>query len=66
MRCMVDGREASMIAADDRGLAYGDGLFETMLARGNAVALWPRHFARLALGCARLRLPPPDRWRLPQ
>lgn len=64
MRCMVDGREASMVAADDRGLAYGDGLFETMLARGNAVALWPRHFARLALGCARLRLPPPDRGQL--
>lgn len=61
MRFLVDGREASTVAADDRGLAYGDGLFETMLARGGAVALWPRHFARLALGCSRLRLPPPDR-----
>jgi 4-amino-4-deoxychorismate lyase len=61
LRFLVNGREAEHVAADDRGLAYGDGLFETMLARGGRIALWPRHFARLAAGCQRLRLPAPDR-----
>jgi 4-amino-4-deoxychorismate lyase len=32
-----------------------------MLARGGRIALWPRHFARLADGCGRLDLPAPDR-----
>jgi len=61
IRCLVDGREATSVAADDRGLAYGDGLFETMHARSGRIALWHRHFARLAHGCERLRLPAPDR-----
>lgn len=40
---------------------YGDGVFETMrLVRGR-VPLWPRHFARLALGCERLRFSCPAR-----
>ncbi|HET7844008.1 MAG TPA: aminodeoxychorismate lyase [Xanthomonadales bacterium] len=61
MRFLVDGRQSNRIAADDRGVAYGDGLFETMLARRGTIPLWPRHFARLALGCERLRMPQPDR-----
>ncbi len=44
----------------DRGLAYGDGVFETMLVhRGDAV-WWSAHVARLALGCERLGIRLPD------
>lgn len=45
---------------DDRGLAYGDGLFETVLLRGGAPVLWRYHTARLAQGCQRLGVPMPS------
>lgn len=59
-RIRVDGRAVAQVAALDRGLAYGDGLFETVLVAHGRAPLWPRHMARLAEGCARLALPPPD------
>lgn len=49
------------IPPDDRGLAYGDGLFETMRAYQGVVLWWNAHWARLAQGAQRLRLPLPDR-----
>ncbi len=52
---LVDGEvvdPARRIAADDRGLLYGDGVYETMRAhRGRLVAL-DRHVARLRRSCA--------------
>jgi len=45
-------------AVNDRGLAYGDGLFETVrVTASGAAPLWPRHRARLLDGAARLRIP---------
>jgi 4-amino-4-deoxychorismate lyase len=38
----------------ERGLSYGDGLFETMLLSQGAVQLVDLHMARLQLGCERL------------
>lgn len=46
---------------DDRGLAYGDGLFETVLVRDGVATLWELHMARLARGCERLGIPMPSR-----
>ena len=49
------------IAPDDRGLAYGDGLFETLRGVGGMLPWWPRHWARLERGCGRLQMPlPPE------
>lgn len=48
------------IAADDRGVAYGDGLFETMRAHRGEVPWWNAHWARLKMGAGRLRIPLPD------
>ena len=45
----------------DRGLAYGDGVFETVLVRDGRPVLWEEHLARLARGCARLGFPSPRR-----
>jgi 4-amino-4-deoxychorismate lyase len=56
----VDGIEAATLPADDRGLQYGDGLFETMRIAQGGVPLLERHLARLGDGCARLGLPLPD------
>ncbi|MBS0458085.1 MAG: aminodeoxychorismate lyase [Proteobacteria bacterium] len=43
----------------DRGFAYGDGLFETILVHRGVPVWWDAHMARLALGCARLGIPNP-------
>ncbi len=57
---LVDGKPGDRVPASDRGLLYGDGLFETIRFVGEAAPLWPRHMQRLAAGCERLRLPAPD------
>ncbi len=57
---LVDGVIAEQVPLDDRGLHYGDGLFETLLARGGQVALWAYHQERLRAGARRLRLAEPD------
>jgi 4-amino-4-deoxychorismate lyase len=44
---------------DDRGLAYGDGLFETMRVHAGSVPLWSRHCERLHRGAQRLAMPLP-------
>ncbi|MBD3897448.1 aminodeoxychorismate lyase [Halomonas sp. ML-15] len=45
---------------DDRGLAYGDGLFETVLVRDGEPLLWSEHVARLRRGAERLGFALPD------
>ena len=59
-RRLVNGVEASAISVDDRGLQYGDGLFETMAATNGRVRNFTRHMERLAVGCHRLGIPMPD------
>lgn len=52
----VDGQPLTQLSLADRGLAYGDGLFETFrVARGRPLLLG-RHLQRLYDSCQRLRL----------
>lgn len=60
-RIFVGESRVEAVAADDRGLAYGDGLFETIRAHRGEVPWWEAHWARLARGAQRLRLALPDR-----
>jgi len=46
---------------DDRGIGYGDGLFETVLVRDGKPQLWEAHLARLTWGCRVLGIPLPQR-----
>lgn len=48
------------IAVEDRGLQYGDGVFETALLVNGHVRFIEQHLHRLALGCERLGIVPPD------
>ncbi len=51
--------ELDAVPADDRGLAYGDGLFETLRVHRGTVPWWSRHWARLRAGAARLGITMP-------
>lgn len=59
-RVLVNGAADDCVSALDRGLAYGDGLFETIRVIDGVAPLWDRHLARLREGCARLGLPLPE------
>jgi 4-amino-4-deoxychorismate lyase len=57
---LVNGRPEGTISPFDRGLAYGDGLFESIRFIGSSAPLWQRHMQRLAESCRRLQMPSPD------
>jgi 4-amino-4-deoxychorismate lyase len=59
MSIWVNGRRGTRIDCRDRGLQYGDGLFETMFVRGRRIRLLELHLERLAQGCRRLGLAAP-------
>jgi 4-amino-4-deoxychorismate lyase len=46
----VNGQISSSVSVADRGLAYGDGLFETILIDNGQLHLWSYHHARLLKG----------------
>ena len=51
---LVNGIAADSVAASDRGLHYGDGVFRTVTMRGGKVLHWPLHLAKLQADCRRL------------
>jgi 4-amino-4-deoxychorismate lyase len=57
---LIDGEPRDRVPGRDRGLHYGDGLFETLAVEDGRPCLWGRHMARLAEGCRRLGIPVPD------
>ena len=59
-RCLVDGQALDVVPADDRGLLFGDHLFETMAFHDRRAPLWERHWERLSAGCRILDLTGPE------
>ncbi|MEJ2309711.1 MAG: aminodeoxychorismate lyase [Gammaproteobacteria bacterium] len=57
---LVNGRNSDMLPVLDRGLLYGDGLFETISFIDGEAPLWERHMARLSGACRRLGIAMPD------
>ena len=57
MLSWVNGTESIQVQSSDRGLAYGDGLFETLLIVGGLPRYVAEHQARMRLGAQRLNLP---------
>lgn len=53
----IDGRAETMLPVQDRGLSYGDGLFETIRVVAQQPRLLERHLLRLETGCRRLGIP---------
>ena len=54
-----NGETVAQVAVSDRGLQYGDGLFETVAIRGGEPRLWNYHMDRLAKGCELLNIKMP-------
>jgi 4-amino-4-deoxychorismate lyase len=57
---LVDGKRTARISALDRGLAYGDGIFRTMAARGGVIPHWSRQYQKLSGDCARIGIHCPE------
>ncbi len=66
MTFLLNGKPSSVVPIADRGLHYGDGLFETIPVDDGNPCLWQRHMQRLSQGCKRLRISMPDPLRLLQ
>lgn len=56
---LVNGVRAATVDAGNRGLHYGDGLFETIAVRHGQPRHWDFHLRRLLRGCDRLGIPAP-------
>lgn len=56
---LINGQVEQTVPVTDRGLAYGDGLFETCRIVEGSIPLFDLHWQRLSLGARRLALPLP-------
>ena len=54
---LINGVAEDRINISDRGLQYGDGLFETIAYRNDVVEFLEPHLNRLVSGCDRLNIP---------
>jgi 4-amino-4-deoxychorismate lyase len=54
IRALIDGAPAMSLDVLDRGLHYGDGLFETIACRAGQARFLDLHLQRLTAGCTRL------------
>ncbi len=57
---LIDGRPGVAVSVQDRGLHYGDGLFETIPVHAGEARHFDRHLDRLRLGCRRLGIACPE------
>lgn len=55
--CWVNGQVAESISVFDRGLAFGDGVFETMFLHRGRIPLFDLHKSRLLASLAQLGIP---------
>lgn len=58
---LVNGRATARVAALDRGLAYGDGVFRTLAIHGGQPRWWEDQLRKLQADCLRLDLACPGR-----
>ena len=53
---LINGEPVDELAAHDRGLHYGDGLFETITLENKQLLCWEEHLKRLERGCIKLNI----------
>ncbi len=57
---LINGNSSDAISLYDRGLQYGDGLFETIAVEDEKLLCWNEHLERLQIGCSKLKIPIPN------
>lgn len=60
LNILINGALSDHVSAFDRGLQYGDGVFETIKVNQGRLCLWDTHIQRLQQGCERLYITVPD------
>ena len=63
---LVNGKPGDVISVQDRGLQFGDGVFETIAVKSGELLCRKAHFDRLEAGCRHLSIVCPDRSLLEQ
>jgi 4-amino-4-deoxychorismate lyase len=66
LKVLVNGRATDCVPGMDRGLLFGDGVFETIALADGKPRYWGRHMARLQTGCHRLGIAQADEQQLLQ
>ena len=56
MHTLINGKFEEQVSAKDRGLLYGQSVFETIAVVNGKPALLPQHLDRLSKGCGRLAI----------
>lgn len=64
LRVLVNGQIDGAVSALDRGLHFGDGIFETIRCVAGRPCWWPQHWQRLQGGAGRLALSLPSQQQL--
>ena len=54
VQVLVNGKAIDSVSTLDRGLLYGDGVFETIAVEHGQLRYWSQHLHRLQSGCERL------------
>lgn len=53
---IVNGSFEQTVSPLDRGLAYGDGVFRSLLMRDGLPECWPQHYQKLVADCAAIKI----------
>ena len=64
VQVLVNGKTVDCVSTSDRGLLYGDGVFETIAVENGQLCYWLQHLRRLQSGCERLGMGPVDETQL--
>ena len=60
-KVLINGIASEYVSVTDRGLHYGDGVFETIACVGNTPVFIEQHLDRMESGARKLKIPFPDR-----
>ena len=60
-RVLINGIASDYVSVTDRGLHYGDGIFETIACVGTHAVFIEQHLKRMKIGAGKLKIPFPGR-----